>query len=167
MTSRQEVIERTRATRFTNGRRAEEMGRKGGQVQSIRKRQAATLREWRRRGFNDRHVMELLSRMESPETDLLHIRQSIANMKRSGCVKTVKDATAVMQLELAAHKAQYGEKKDIKVEHGLSPSTMIESFEVWKNELHSQLEEVPGALLHDDSGADENTPVDEESESGV
>lgn len=99
------------ATMFTKGSRAVELGKISGSMRTPAKKQAAYLRELKKRGLTDENAKWLAERIENPEANIAQIQKwlddLILDAQKNG--KPTTQILAIQQM-INLHKAHHGEK---------------------------------------------------------
>lgn len=89
--------------------RAVELGRKGGQSTSLKKKYAAQLRGLRKRGDTNAEVAFFVKRLEDPAANILHIQQLLDRFLKDHPKE--HNAVTAMNTLIQLHKANFGEKR--------------------------------------------------------
>ena len=114
---------------ITSKKRARELGAKGGQVRTPKKKWAARLREMKKKGLTDDNYKRIVAWMEEPESSALDIFMYLESIKKHCHNANQMNGLAKSQIDLM--KAHHGEKvKSESVVHVINWSEMLKDVEI-------------------------------------
>ncbi len=94
---------------ITTSEQARELGQLGGQSRSVKKSQAATLRELKKKSLTDVSAKRIVEMIEDRDYSALDILQYLDSL-REQCT-TVEQKIKLGNLLVAWHKSHHGDKK--------------------------------------------------------
>ena len=118
-----DIVEVGKATRFKPGKHAAETGRKGGLVQSMRKKYAAKIREMQKEGMSEKQIDWFMQRIIDPEANMIQLEKVL------DASKDTIDKDKYVSLSNQLHKTRFGEKRlntNINVNVEVTPEQIAE-----------------------------------------